>query len=295
MELTWLQRLRIAAVVSLGALIIGILAWPLAAPTDPVSPVYLKNISLVGAFILFILAFSLGFVGYFFSWPYGKEIGILAVPSGLAVWSFRTEGVARLMQMNPTAARRLEIISSFTWETAFWLLIIFLGFVGVLLAWKIWPSSGPKIESKSSNSNLKNYLNIVISFIISALIAQIFIGVFAKDVAIFDNAVIAQPATGQIAFAVTVSFGLAAFVAKRFFNTSYIWPILSCFFVIFVPARSYTLKNNFQTFVQSWPATFFPSSIFSILPVQMVAFGTFGSVIGYWLAIRYNYWRKREI
>jgi hypothetical protein len=294
-ELTWLQRLRIAVVVSVGAIFIGVLAWPLAAPSDPVSSVYLENISLLGALILFILAFFLGFISYFISWPYGKEIGILAVPSGLAVWSFRTEGVAKLMQMNPTAAKRLDILSLFTKETFFWLFIIFLGFAGVLLAWRVWPSSRSQTEHKNSNLKFKNGLNIIISLVISVLIVQFFISVFAKDVAMLDNAVIAQPAIGQIAFAVTASFGLAAFVVKKFFNTNYIWPILSCIFVTSLPLKSYTSQNDLQTFIQNWPATFFPSSLFSILPVQMVAFGTFGSVIGYWLAIRYNYWRKHEI
>jgi len=27
----------------------------------------------------------------------------------------------------------------------------------------------------------------------------------------------------------------------------------------------------------------------------MVAFGTIGSIAGYWMAIRYDYWRKHEI
>jgi hypothetical protein len=47
--------------------------------------------------------------------------------------------------------------------------------------------------------------------------------------------------------------------------------------------------------VQNWPAAFFPNSVISILPIQMVAFGTLGSVAGYWMAIRYEYWRKHEM
>jgi hypothetical protein len=29
--------------------------------------------------------------------------------------------------------------------------------------------------------------------------------------------------------------------------------------------------------------------------VQMVAFGALGSVAGYWMAIRFDYWRKHEM
>ena len=39
MELTWINKLRIAAVAALGVMVIGILAWPLAAPGDPLMPV----------------------------------------------------------------------------------------------------------------------------------------------------------------------------------------------------------------------------------------------------------------
>jgi len=47
--------------------------------------------------------------------------------------------------------------------------------------------------------------------------------------------------------------------------------------------------------VQNWPAAFFSNSVVSILPVQMVAFGTLGSVAGYWMAIRFEFWRKHEV
>jgi hypothetical protein len=49
-----------------------------------------------------------------------------------------------------------------------------------------------------------------------------------------------------------------------------------------------------QRFAETRPATFFPHSVFAILPVQLVSLGTLGSVIGYWLAVRYDYWRKHE-
>ncbi|GAI88636.1 unnamed protein product, partial [marine sediment metagenome] len=29
--------------------------------------------------------------------------------------------------------------------------------------------------------------------------------------------------------------------------------------------------------------------------VQMVALGTLGSIAGYWMGIRYDFWRKHEI
>jgi hypothetical protein len=47
-----------------------------------------------------------------------------------------------------------------------------------------------------------------------------------------------------------------------------------------------------QQLVEHYPLVFFSSTVISILPVQMVAFGVLGSITGYWLAVRYYYWRK---
>src|SRR4030042_1819413 len=71
-------------------------------------------------------------------------------------------------------------------------------------------------------------VNRIIAVICSGLIAVFCIGIFAQDIRIPDvrlNSVIAQPAVGQIVFAVLVSFGIAAFLVKKFLDASYIWPI----------------------------------------------------------------------
>lgn len=98
MELTWINKLRIAAVAALGIVVIGLLAWPLAAPADPLSPVRAWSISPFGTMTLLILAFGLGFAGYFVAWPHGREIGILAVPFGLMVWAGRSGPMRVLTQ-----------------------------------------------------------------------------------------------------------------------------------------------------------------------------------------------------
>jgi hypothetical protein len=55
---------------------------------------------------------------------------------------------------------------------------------------------------------------------------------------------------------------------------------------------TYVKQSTLQRLAQEWPVVFFPNAVISILPVQIVAFGTLGSITGYWLAVRYNYWRK---
>ncbi len=294
MELSWLMKLRIAAVISTGVILIGILAWPLAAPHDPLGVVRFSNLSYSGAAFLVLLAFWIGFIAYFVSWPYGREMGILSVPSGLAVWAGRSGSVAKLMQLNSTLSQRQALFASFKWEPFFWLLIIAAGFAGVFLGQKI-RSKPHKIETHiKPNPKPTKYYNAIAALIGSALIAHLCIIILAQDFRTSNNTVVAQPAIGQIIFAVLISFGLAAFTVSKLLNTNFIWPIIASAFVTIFAVTTYAKQNVLQSFLENWPATFFSSSVISILPLQMVAFGTLGSITGYWLAIGHAHHLKHE-
>jgi len=297
MELSGLMKLRIAAAIITGVVLIGILAWPPATPSGPLSTVRAVDISLGGGLILLILSFLAGFIAYFVSWPYGREIGILAVPSGLAIWAVRSGSMADLLQLNPTTAQRQELFATFKWDSIFWLVIVAAGFAGVLLGQKILSSARPAEKPEKSKSKPVQYLNAIIALVGSALIAHFCIRIFAQDVKVFDNSLgslMAQPSVGQIIFAVFVSFGLAAFVVKKFLDVSYIWPAIACVLVTAFATSTYANQEVLQYLVQRWPPTFFTNSVVSVLPLQMVAFGTLGSIAGYWMGVRYCYWRKHE-
>lgn len=296
-ELSWPMKLRIAAVVVCGVLLIGLLAWPLAAPSEPfgVVSVFAGTISLTDTVILAALALVNGFLAYFVSWPYGREIGILAVPSGLAVWAVRCGNMATMAQLNPTVAQRQALFASLKWEPLLWLGIVVAGFVGVLAGQMVGTMGRPDRNQNKFKFESSVYLNAIIALVASVLMAHIGIRVFARDVAALDGqigTVAAQPATGQIVFAVLVSFGFAAFVVKKFLNASYTWPIIASGLVTGFAIMANVKHDTLQYLVGHYPAAFFPNAVTSILPVQMVAFGTLGSVAGYWMAVRYNYWRK---
>jgi len=292
------MRLRIAVSVATGAILIGILAWPLAAPPEPFGAVSLiaGTISFGGTITLAALAVLAGFIAYFLSWPYGREIGILAAPSGLAIWAVRCGSMTSLVRINPTIAQRQALFATLKWEPVFWLAVVAAGFAGVLVGQKILcPKPEPDKPKEKSNSKSNIYLNAAIALVGSVLIAQFCISILAQDVRIFDSklgSVLAQPAVGQIVFAVFVSFGVAAFVVKKFLNVSYIWPIIASALVTAFAVSTHVKQDVLQHLVQHWPAVFFSNAVTSILPVQMVAFGSLGSIAGYWLAVRYNYWRK---
>lgn len=291
MELSWLMKLRIAAATVVGVAFIGILGWRLAEPNATTG-----SISLGGVVTLVILALLAGFIGYFVSWPHGREIGILAAPFGLAVWAMRSGSMASLMQLHPTAAQRQELFASLRWEPITWLLIVAAGCVGPLLCWKILSKKKQNEEKSESKSNPIKYLNAITAVAVSGIIAQFFLRVFAQDVSMMDDklgSVVVQPATGQLVFAILTSFGIAAFVVKKFLDVGYFWPILSTFFVTIFSLSIYA--RNVSYLAGYWPAAFFSNAVVSILPIEMVAFGTLGSVTGYWMAIRYDYWRKHEV
>ena len=296
MELSWPMKLRIAAAVATGVVLIGILAWPMAVPSEPLGAVRASDLGLGGAITLVMLAFLAGFIAYFVSWPYGREIGILAAPSGLAIWAVRCGSMTTLMQLYPTAGQRQAILATLKWDSIFWLAVVAAGFAGVLLGQKILSSPRPDETQEKPNLKPTKYLNAIIALVGSALIAQFCIRIFAQDVKILeDGSVMAQPSVGQIVFAVLISFKLAAFVVKKFLDVSYIWPIIATALVTAFATSSYAKQEVLQYFVKTWPAAFFANSVISILPVQIVAFGTLGSIAGYWMGVRYSYWRKHEM
>ena len=291
-------KLRIAAAAAVGVLLIGILAWPLAEPSEPFGPVRPGNLALSGTAVLAVLAFLSGLIGYFVSWPHGREIGILAVPSGLAIWAIRSGNIASLVQLEPALEQRRALLAALRWEPLFWLAIVGIGFAGVLCGRRIrcGPSAAGSEKKPKSKSNI--YLNAVIALVASVLIAHVCLGRLAQDIQFSDNrlgSVMGQPAIGQIVFGVLVAFGLAAFVVKSFLNAGYLWPIIASALVTAFSIMSYVKQDALKHLVRYWPAVFFSNPIISISPVQMVALGTLGSIAGYWMGIRYDFWRKHEI
>jgi hypothetical protein len=297
MELTSINKLRIAAVAALGIVVLGLLAWPLAAPADPLSPVRAWSIGSSGTLALLVLAFGLGFVGYFLAWPHGREIGILAVPFGLAVWAGRSGPMRALMQTYPQPSEREALASSLRFEPVYWLLVVAAGFAGVLLAQHLRAPSRPPADEGPTGDRRSTgtYLTGAVALAGTVLISNFLLRVFAQDVATSRNIAPTQPPVGQILFAVVAAFAVAAFLVKKFADLSYLWPALASVFVIGFAQVFYDGPQVLRLFAETRPATSFPHSTLAILPVQLVALGTLGSVLGYWLAVRYDWWRKHEM
>lgn len=280
-ELSWSVKLKVAATLLAGAILIGFLA-PLRKPAELVGAVSLP--ALGGKIILVGLAVLAGFIGYFISRPYGREIGVLAVPFGLSLWAVRYGNMAELMRLNPTLAQRQGLFAALKWEPIFWLFIVAAGFAGMFIGQKILPKSAPnKSQMKTPLTSKNIYLNAIITVILSIFIAQFCIGVLAQGVRI--GSIVGQPAVGQIVFAVLVSFGIIGFLFKKFLDTSYIWPTIASALVTGFIIITKVKQDTLQHLIEHYPPVFFSNAVISILPVQMVAFGTLGSIAGYWLAV----------
>jgi hypothetical protein len=293
------MRLRIAAAAGAGIILIGILAWPYVAPDEPFAPVSLVShaIAPADAGALLATAFLTGLIAYFLSWPYGRQIGIIAVPAGLAVWALRSGDIGTLMQTNPVLAQRYTIFAHLMWEPFVWLVLVAAGFAGVLAAQKL--KSPPQVsqEHNKAGSGPGAYVMYAVVFLGSAVVATFFIGILAQDVHLIDNrvgTVVGQPAIAQIAFAVLVAFGSVAFLAAKFLNVGYLCPIFATGLVNAIAVGLYVRPDVVNYIAGYYPPVFFTNSAVFVLPIQMVGFGAIGSIAGYWLAVRYDYWRQHE-
>ena len=295
-----LMRGRIVAAMAVGAGVLGFLGWSLVEPTEPLGAVTLFNgdINFADTVICFILAYVVSVLAYLVSFPYGRQIAPLAAPTGLAIWALRTGDMTSLIRVNGTVMERQALYGMFKWEGFFWLLLVAAGFLGVATAAKLIKSKPGPIEAASRhNSKINKALNVVTAVVVTVVIAQFAIGMLAQDVKMSDSrigSVMGQPGVGQIAFAVLVSFGIAGFVVKKFLDVDYIFIIAASSFVTLFSITIWTRQAVLSHMVQSWPVAFFPRAICAILPIQMVAFGTLGSIGGYWLAAKFIYWRKHS-
>ena len=144
---------------------------------------------------------------------------------------------------------------------------------------------------------IPEFAQIAAVVVATVFIANILINALALGVAFPDSqlkGVVAQPANGQIAFAVLIAFGICGFFAKLFLSSKAVWPAMASSIITYYFTVSYVKSSALTQLAQSWPAVFFYKPIMAVLPVQMVSFACLGAVWGYWLAVRYHIWRVEQ-
>ncbi len=289
--MTWPIKLRIAASATVGILVMGFLAWPLIAPDNRAHVVSLitAGTGLTEVLVLLLLAFVVGLVAYFLTWPYGRHIAPLAVPAGLAVWALRSQNISKLLQLNPAPDYRQHILLAIKWESFFYLALAAAGVLAVLLAQRIKSPKQNPLPDISPSAKPAAYINAALSLLASLLLAFILITAFAQNTRFDDQilgSVVAQPAKAQICFAVTAAFALITFAAAKFLKIDYLVPACATALLTPVAVTTYLRREMLACITDRWPALFFANPLLAILPVQLVAFGSVGSVIGYYIATR---------
>jgi hypothetical protein len=299
MELTTIMKIRIALVCAVGVCIIGFGGFGLVNPATPLDAISLSTgdfgIAQIG--ICAGLAFICGIIAYLAAYPYGKQIAPLATAAGLATWTFRSSTMASLMQTNTTLEMRQQIYSKVPLESILWVIVLSAGLAGTYAASKLFRLKEAKTPDILNPKPGKNQgINIAIGMVLTVIIADFAIGIFARDVKLFDSeltSVIGQPGNGQIAFAVILAFGIAAFVVKYFLSVNYIYTTISAILLVIWTVQKH-VNPTLEHMTGFWPANIFAKSSCAILPLQMVSFAAIGSMAGYWLAIQWAYSRKLD-
>ena len=181
MELSWITKTKIGFVLAIGGLLLGLIAWPLVAPTDPLAPITLAGVQILGWLILPCLAFLAGFLGYFAGWPYGREVGILAVPAGLGILSMRGGIMRILMQSNATVAGRQAVYANLRWEPIAWLALVALGYAGVCFGARCRKSTPTAIPEIHHETKHRAYPHGLLAVMLSTIVALILIGAFVQN------------------------------------------------------------------------------------------------------------------
>jgi len=294
LELPWPIKLRITAVLALGVVVIGIWAWPLAAPPDPIDIVAAYQLTPLKALGLVALSAIVGVLAYLIPWPYGRQIGPLAVPAGLAVWALRSGPIARLMQRAPDLGLRLGVFMRLRYDSIFWLVMVAAGIAGVWLAAYIWPSDckDPADVLKKGRPRSRLLSDSLIGLAFSLAIAYLLVAAFAQGTGVIAASIPTQPAARQIAFAVLVAFWAAGFLTARFLRLGPYGPIIASALLPMMAIQLFARPDIIGPVIRQYPATCLPKAILAVLPIQMVSFGAIGAIAGYWTAVRFEYWKR---
>lgn len=288
-NVNWLLRIRILAVLAIGALIVAATAYPLVQPEDPLGSISLFSgeISVIDMAVLLILGFIAGIVGTLVCFPIGKQLGPFAAPAGVATLAMTSGGLRQLLLFNHTLEQRTAMYNTLRWELLFWLSVCAVGYAGSYFSLKFIKAQSQDHEKIKVNK-LNWWTNCGVAAAVTAAIVYFTIGIFAQDIRQLDEKlgfVIGHPGNRQIAFGVFVSVGIAGFAAKHFLDTHFI-PVVVGAAVIYIGMFSKFIGSDTLAYmVKTWPIDFFPNSIYAILPIQFASFGMLGAMAGYWTSI----------
>lgn len=291
----WLMRLRIIGSLFVGILILGVLGWPLVRPGDPLAPVTFLTgqIGPVDLILALVLAFLSGALGCLVAYPFGKEVGLLAAPAGMAYWAVIGGNMRVLLLTHSPLDERLAAYGFLKWENFFWFVLVAAGGLGAWAASRLIPSRDvvPQATEKKQKLDTGRLISMAAAVVVSVVAAQFIIRFVAQNVRYQDvqlGSVIGQPGNLQIALAVFVAFLAAAFLSSYFLNVGYVVAALSAPILGFYIIQTACTPTVLEYMTNNWAVTYFPNALCAILPIQLISFAAIGSITGYWIGVRYR-------
>jgi hypothetical protein len=285
-EQHWKDKLRMGAVLTLGAAVIGIFCWPLASPNAKPEALtfFCSCVSVTDALIILLAAFVTGAAAYFIGYPNGRYTAVAAVPVGLGIWALRSGTMSTLLAYNNEIEQHRLIYMSLRWEGVFWFIVVAAGYAGVKAASRL---CGDNADSRLTAQKKQQTADIALPLVVTSAIAWPLVNIFAQSPKIptTDLGIIySQPHQAQIAFALLAGFGVAGFLVRKFMKVRIEIPAIST--VLFsLAAAIYCGRDSILAVSENMPAAFFKYPICAILPIQIIAFGTLGVLIGYAIAV----------
>jgi hypothetical protein len=289
-NVNWLLRIRILCSLSIGALLVGALGWPLVRPDDPLGAISLitGELTPVQAGILILLGFLSGVAATLACYPLGSVLAPFAAPAGIAALALNSGTMRQILLTGAAFEQRNVMYASMRWELLFWLGVCAAGHLGVWLTSRFLHTKTINPLPETSNK-ITLWTNWAVAFVAAAVIVYLTIGIFAQDLRQPDETlgyVVGQPGHRQAAFGVFVSVGLAAFVVRYFVGTHYI-PVVLGAAALYIGAFTKIINSQIlEHIVRTWPIDFFSHTIYAILPIQYASFSVLGGLTGYWISFQ---------
>jgi hypothetical protein len=195
--------------------------------------------------------------------------------------------MSNLLTYNNEMKELHNVYMSFRWEGIFWFLVIAAGYLGVKAAASACGDTSQWEQEKKKPMPGDMIVPILATCAIAWAVVSLLLQ--SPKLPTTDSGTLySQPRQAQAAFALMAGFGVAGYAVKRFINIRYEIPAAST--VVFsLAAAIYAGRDSMHTISINMPPTFFMSPICALLPVQTIAFGTLGILIGYSIAVLGNH------
>jgi len=300
----WL-KIRITLILAAGVVLFAIGGWPYIKPAYPGGALTIILHQQPGTVVLTLviltgLATGLAIV---IGWGYAGELGILAVPAGLAALGLMTGSMNELFVRWYDLSARSGLFYRMMADTVIWSAAIFLAyFLTMLAAGRAKkessgePDRATSIGAAKARRRSKKEVKIlnspvfrqVASVVLACLIALILLRLLGQSGRAWTNnrepvytATVLR--SGQVVFATFAAFWLATLAGHQLFNGSLVVFLLGPPIVAimgYLMAAMQPLSDVAPVFVP------FSAASGTILPLQYIGFGSLAVIAGYWHSVK---------